>query len=52
MTTGQVVTLEDAQRCLRETWGIAYSLNGVWYHLHQRRARKKTRRRRHRKASG
>ena len=51
MTAGQVTTLKDAQRYLAETWHITYSLNGVWYQLHQRRARKKTGRRRHRKAS-
>lgn len=51
MTRGEIVTLTDAQRYLRETWSIEYrSLNGVWVQLHRRRARRKTGRRRHRQA--
>lgn len=51
MKQGQVATLEQARQYLGRRWGIHYqSVNGVWWHLHQRRARPKTGRRRHRRA--
>lgn len=51
MTRGEIATLADAQRYLRETWAIDYhSLNGVWAQLRRRRAKRKTGRRRHRQA--
>lgn len=51
MTAGRIARLADAQRYLREGWGIAYaSLNGVSRLLKRRKARLKTGRRRHRRA--
>ncbi|CCF86034.1 helix-turn-helix domain-containing protein [Nitrolancea hollandica] len=50
LRAGRIATLRDAQCYLQEQWGIRYSLNGIWYHLHQREARPKTGRRRHRQA--
>lgn len=50
MRAGHIATLRDAQHYLLEQWGIRYSLNGIWYHLHRRGARPKTGRRRHRQA--
>ncbi len=47
MRAGRIATLRDAQRYLQEQWAIPYSLNGIWYHLCQRRARLKTGRRWH-----
>jgi transposase len=47
MRRGEVATLADARRYLRDHWGIAYqSINGVWWQLRQERTRKKTGRRR------
>jgi transposase len=51
MTRGEIATLKAAQRFLAEQHDIHYqSLGGVWWLLHQRRARPKTGRRRHRQA--
>jgi putative transposase len=51
MRRGEVATLRDAQRYLRDAWQIEYpSLNGVWWQLRRRQARLKTGRRRHRRA--
>ncbi len=51
MTRGEIATLADAQRYLRETWSIEYqSLNGVWVQFRRRHVRRKTGRRRHRQA--
>lgn len=51
MTRGEIATLKDAQRFLAAQHGIQYqSLGGVWWMLHQRRARPKTGRRRHRRS--
>lgn len=51
MAAGQIATLTAAQQYLAREWGIVYqSLNGVWRQVHQRRARPKTGRRRHRQA--
>jgi transposase len=48
---GQIATLEQARQYLACRWGIHYqSVNGVWWHLHRRRAKPKTGRRRHRRA--
>jgi transposase len=51
MRRGEIATLADAQRYLREQWQIEYrSLQGVWWQLRRRKARPKTGRRRHRQA--
>jgi transposase len=51
MRRGEVATLADARRYLRDHWGIEYqSINGVWWQLRQERTRKKTGRRRHARA--
>jgi transposase len=51
MKQGQIATLEQARQYLARHWDIHYqSVNGVWWHLHRRRARPKTGRRRHRRA--
>lgn len=51
LRAGHIAQLADAQRYLREQWGIAYrSLNGIWWMLRQRRVKLKTGRRRHRLA--
>jgi transposase len=52
MKRGEIATLKDAQRYLREQWQIHYaSLNGIWRQWHRERTRKKTGRPRHRRAS-
>jgi transposase len=51
MRRGEIGTLQDARRYLREQWHIAYqSLHGVWAQLVKRKARLKTGRRHHRQA--
>lgn len=51
MKQGQIATLEQARQYLAHRWEIHYqSVNGVWWHLHRRRAKPKTGRRRHRRA--
>ena len=50
MRAGEIATLKDAQRYLADECQITYSLSGLWWHLHQRRARPKTGRRRHQRA--
>ena len=51
MKQGRIATLEQARQYLGQRWGIHYqSVNGVWWHLHRRRAKPKTGRRRHRRA--
>lgn len=50
MARGEIGSLKAAQRYLAEQWQIAYSLNGIWWQLRQRRAKLKTGRRRHRKS--
>lgn len=51
MERGEIATLRDAQRYLREHHQITYrSLNGIWLQLRRRRARKKTGRRQHRQS--
>ena len=51
MKQGQIATLEQARQYLAQRWGIpSQSVNGVWWHLHRRRAKPKTGRRRHRRA--
>jgi len=51
MKRGEIITLKDAQRFLRQL-GVDYpSLTGVWWQLRQERTRKKTGRRRHQRAS-
>lgn len=51
MKQGQIATLEQARQYLARRWGIhSQSVNGVWWHLHRRRAKPKTGRRRHRRA--
>ncbi len=51
MKQGQIATLEQARQYLDQRWGIHYqSVNGVWWHLHRRRVKPKTGRRRHRRA--
>ena len=50
MRAGEIATLKDAQRYLADEWQITDSVRGVWWHLHQRRARPKTGRRRHQRA--
>lgn len=51
MKQGPIATLEQARQYLGQRWGIHYqSVNGVWWHLHRRRAKPKTGRRRHRRA--
>lgn len=51
MKQGHIATLEQARQYLGQRWSIHYqSVNGVWWHLHRRRAKPKTGRRRHRRA--
>jgi transposase len=50
MRAGEIATIKDAQRYLLDEWRISYSLSGLWWQLHQRRARPKTGRRRHQRA--
>lgn len=51
MTRGEIATLKDAQRHLKEHHDITYhSLHGVWSQLRKRKARPKPGRRRHRQA--
>lgn len=51
MRRGEIATLRDAQHYLQEHHQLSYSLNGIWWQLRGRRARKKTGRRRHRQAN-
>lgn len=51
MRAGEIATIKDAQRYLADEWQITYSVSGLWWHLHQRRARPKTGRRRHQQAN-
>ncbi len=51
MTRGEIATLKDVQRYLREHHQIEYrSVQGIWEQLRRRRVRLKTGRRRHRHA--
>lgn len=52
MARGEIATLKDCQRYLREHWQIEYhSLHGLWYQLDKHGIRLKTGRRRHRRAA-
>lgn len=50
MRAGRIGQLSDAQRYLRETHGIHYTVSGVWSQFQQRGVKLKTGRRRHRQA--
>lgn len=51
MARGEIATLKDCQRYLRQYWQIDYrSLHGLWYQLDTHGIRLKTGRRRHRQA--
>ena len=49
LQAGRIARLADAQRYLKDQWGIDYqSVNGIWWHFKHRRIRLKTGRRQHR----
>ena len=52
MRAGRIATLRDARKYLSDKWSIEYgSLGGVWWQLHQHKAKPKTGSRRHKEAS-